>query len=313
MNNKNTKNDNGLYEPTRKQIKKAIEKSGYLLEQRICPIIERYGFLTKTNEQYQDQDTGKSREIDVYAVKFNNLYRKEFDGIFEIILLIECKNNSTPVVFLSQLSPLGKGVIAYIVLNGYPDGIYDKETKTIALIEDYFHFEKFHHNYKVEWYAKQFCKIVPGKRITRQKTEWKASHKGLYESIESLVKATDYYSSKLKNGIVLVEEVKDIIHLGMIYPVLLFAGKIFEYRVYDKKYRLYNKKHLTLYKTIESKTLRGTFHIDVIQEDYLQSFLDIIEEENRKIVKRFNRKSKLLKENVLRNYEEQKNKKRYFK
>lgn len=308
MNNKMNINDDGLPEPTKKQIKDAIEKSGYLLEQRICPIIDKYGFFTIPNDQYQDQDTGKSREIDVHAIKLNSLYRKEFQDTFKIILLIECKNNSTPVVFFSHLSPVPKGVFGYINLNGYPDGIYNKETNYITFVEDYFHFEKFHHNYKVEWFASQFCQLKPRKGGKKQKIEWTASHGGLYESIESLVKATYYYSSELKNGIVLDEDTKDFIHLGMIYPVLLFAGKIFDYRIYGKKYRLYKKKHLTLYKTIESKTLRGTYHIDVIQEDYLQKFLDIIEEENKKIVKRLKSKRELLKANVQRNFEEQKKK-----
>ena len=306
MNKKMIINDGGLPEPTRKQIKKAIRQSGYLLEQRICPIIDKNGFFTIPNDQYQDQDTGKSREIDVYAIKLNSLYKKEFEDTFKIILLIECKNNSTPVVFFSHISPTPKGVIGYIDLNGYPDGIYDEETKYVESIEDYFNFNKFHHNYKVEWFASQFCQLKSRRGGKKQKIEWAVSHEGLYESIESLVKATNYYSSELKKEVVLDEESKDIIHLGMIYPILLFAGKIFDYRIYGKKYRLYKKKHLMLYKTIESKTIRGTYHIDVIQEDYLQKFLDIIKEENRKIVKRLKSKRKLLKDNVQRNYEEQK-------
>jgi hypothetical protein len=67
----------GFLRPSIQQIKKAVEQSGYLLEQRVCPIIEKYGFLTTPNEPYQDQDTGKSREMDVHAVKLNSLYRDE--------------------------------------------------------------------------------------------------------------------------------------------------------------------------------------------------------------------------------------------
>jgi len=100
--------------PTKEQIKKAIEQSGYLLEQRICPIIEKYFFLTTPNEQYQDQDTGKSREIDIHAIVLNSLFRNEYSDTFATILLIECKNNSTPVVFFTQQNPIPEAAFGYI-------------------------------------------------------------------------------------------------------------------------------------------------------------------------------------------------------
>lgn len=307
MTKKMIPNNPDLPKPTTEQIKKAIEQSGYLLEQRVCPIIERYYFFATPNEQYQDQDTGKSREIDVHAVRLNSLYRNEFMDTFESILLIECKNNSTPVVFFTQENPIPESAFGYTVLSGYPDGIYEKEPEGVISIEDYFHFEKFHHNYKVKWIAHQFCQLKPkfvGKGSLHQKIEWTVSHEGLYESIESLIKATDYHSSELKSGIVLEEDTKDFIHLGMIYPVLLFAGQILECRIIGKKYKLFERKHLTFYKTVQSKTLEGTYHIDIIREDYLPRFLTIVSEENDKIVNRLKRKRDLLKGNVERNFEE---------
>ena len=307
MNNKIIKNKNSLNKPTKEQIKKVIEESGYLLEQKICPIIERSGFFTIPNYQYQDQDTGKLKEIDVYALNSYSLYKNEFRDRFEINILIECKNNSTPVIFFTHLSHL-KGKFGFIVLNGYPDGIYDEEKKTFAYIKEYFNFKKFYHNYKIKWYASQFCQMKRKKGSHKKKIEWIASHERLYESTENLVKATYYCSSEHKNRIILNEDTKDLVNLLIVYPVLLFAGKIYECRVDDKKYRLYEKNHLTLYKTTVHRNERRTCHIDVIKEDYLQRFLDIIEEENKKIVKQLRIERKLLKANVQRNFEEQKNK-----
>jgi len=194
-------------------------------------------------------------------------------------------------------------------LNGYPDGIYEKEPEGITLIEDYFNFDKFHHNYKVKWIARQFCQLKPkviAKGTHKQEVAWEVSHESLYESIESLIKATDYYSSELKSNFILDEDTKDFIHLGIIYPILLFAGQIFECRIMGKKYRLYERKHLTLYKTIQSKTLEGTYHIDVIQENYLSKYLNIVNNENDEIINRLKRKRKLLKANIERNFKEQK-------
>jgi hypothetical protein len=311
VNTSMTRNNARLLKPTVDQIKKAVEKSGYLLEQRICPTIEQFGFLVTPNEQYQDQNTGKSREIDVHAIKLNSLFRNEYIDTLETILLIGCKNNSTPVIFFTQKNPIPQSVLGEVVLNGYPDGIYEKEPEGVTSIEDYFHFEKFHPNYKVKWIARQFCQMRPkviGKGSPKENIEWEVSHEGLYESIEALTKATDYFSSELKNSIVLENGSKDFINLGMVYPILLFAGKIFECRIIGKKYSLFERSHLTFYKSVQSKTLEGTYHIDVIQENYLPKYLSVVNENNNEIVNRLKRKRNLLKANVERNFEEEKKK-----
>jgi hypothetical protein len=57
-------------------IRAAIDKSGYILELRLVPRLERNGFFVFPDKQFQGQDTGKSREIDVYGWRF--IYLKEF-------------------------------------------------------------------------------------------------------------------------------------------------------------------------------------------------------------------------------------------
>jgi hypothetical protein len=51
-----------------KQMKKAIHQSGYLLEQRVEPIIRQTFGYVETNPIFGDPDTGKSREIDICAL-----------------------------------------------------------------------------------------------------------------------------------------------------------------------------------------------------------------------------------------------------
>ena len=310
-----TENGCDLPKPSLEQIKKVLQKSGYLLEQRICPIVERYGFFTTPNEQYQDQDTGKSREIDIEAIQPYFLYRKELTDIFWTYILLECKNNSTPAVFFTQKNPVPERISGYVSVSGYPDGIYDEKYGGVVSIEDYFHFARFHHNYKVKWIARQFCQLTAktvAKGTRNQTIEWGVSHEGLHESVEGLAKATSYHSSKLKSDVVLKEESKDAIELGIVYPILLFAGQIFECRITGKTFALSETKHVTFHRTIESKTLKGTFHIDVIQEDYLPRFLKIVNEESEKIVRRFKEKRDLLKTNVRRNFAERKKSQRTF-
>ena len=86
-----------------KQMKEAIQRSGYLLEQRVEPIIRQAFGYVETNPVFRDPDTGKSREIDIRAMAGVQVYRKEEGFIFPM-LLCECENNSQPTVFFTSES-----------------------------------------------------------------------------------------------------------------------------------------------------------------------------------------------------------------
>lgn len=175
-------------------------------------------------------------------------------------------------------------------------------------IEDHFHFEKFHHNFNVEWIARQFCQLKP--KILREgspkeSVEWSAVHEILHESIEKLVKAVEYYTQEQKENPIFDKYTKNLIRLTVIYPVLLFSGKIYECRVQGRNYNIKDAKHIAFYKSMASKLIKGDYHIDVIQEEFLDNFLKIVNKESKTIVNKFKRNRKLLKLNVGRNYREQ--------
>jgi len=306
--------------PSVDEIKAVIESSGYLLEQRVCPVVEKHGFLTTPNDQYTDQDTGKSREIDIHAINLESLGDDEFSNTFETILLIECKNNSTPVILFSQKNPLPD--LGRVVLNGHPDGVSVPDdqlsdgvyritaaSENIAAIEDYFGFKEFHHNYRAELIAHQFCQMRPkiiAKGSPNETIEWSLSHENLYESIDSLAKATVYFSKGLREMVECFDEEsqKGCIHLGIVYPILLFSGQIYECRVGKNNYDLFEQNHLFLYKNIQSRTVESTIHIDVIHEDHLPILLDVVQNEMSRIIEIFNENINLLISNVERDYKE---------
>jgi hypothetical protein len=307
-------------QPTIDEIKAAVESSGYLLEQRVCPVVESHRFLTTPNEQYTDQDTGKSREIDIHAINMDSLGDDDFSNIFETILLIECKNNSTPAVFFSHENPLPS--VGRVVVNGYPDGISVPEdqlsdgiyrvtatSENVAAIEQYFAFEEFHHNYQAKWIARQFCQMKPkviAKGSPNESVEWSLSHEGLYESIDSLAKATEYFSKRLREGVDCFDEEtqEGCIHLGIVYPILLFSGQIYECRISKDQYELCEQSHLVFYRTIRSRTIESTFHIDVIREEHLPRLLNVVKSERSKISQILEENLNLLISNVKRDYRE---------
>jgi hypothetical protein len=106
--------------PDINQIRLALERSGYLMEQRLCPVIERRGYLVTPNHEYQDPDTGKSREIDVHALAVVSLYRNTFDDMLTSTLLVACKNNHFPVVTFAHHNYLRGVPVTSISKAGFP-------------------------------------------------------------------------------------------------------------------------------------------------------------------------------------------------
>ena len=76
---------------TTKEMKESILRSGYLLEQRVEPVLEKAGYFVTTNAAYPDPLTGKSREIDIEALAAFKVSR-DYDFIFPY-LICECENN----------------------------------------------------------------------------------------------------------------------------------------------------------------------------------------------------------------------------
>lgn len=111
-----------------KQMEDAIRNSGYLLEQRIEPIISKQGFFVQMNSAYQDSETGKSREVDLTAIGGIKVYRDEF--LFPYIIC-ECENNAQPVVFFTRYSPLSFLHHEDVRVSGIPVKFWNEKEKKI--------------------------------------------------------------------------------------------------------------------------------------------------------------------------------------
>src|ERR1700694_4481162 len=77
----------------------ASENSGYLMKQEVASALEALGLHVQTNRAFEDQDEGKSRELDVVAIE--RVHHDEVNQISVFVeLLCECKNTRSPFVFL---------------------------------------------------------------------------------------------------------------------------------------------------------------------------------------------------------------------
>jgi hypothetical protein len=84
-----------------KGMREAIQRSGYLVEQRLVPLVERFGFKATPNQRFRDPETGELREIDIFAISSAFVSERRFEMIFPI-LLIAVKTLRCPLVLFTQ-------------------------------------------------------------------------------------------------------------------------------------------------------------------------------------------------------------------
>jgi len=82
----------------------AIKRSGYLLESMVSKYLSESGFFVESNQVIVDPFTEKSREIDLVAEyhNFDASSRSEHKCVSKINFVFEIKNNSAPLVLLTQ-------------------------------------------------------------------------------------------------------------------------------------------------------------------------------------------------------------------
>lgn len=168
--------------PSIEEIIEAVASSGYLMEQHVASTLEGLGFHVTTNYAFEDPDQGKSREMDVRAIK-RVAHNEDAKLSAFVELIVECKNSSNPFVFIArpknatdQHSSPKEFTYPHRYEMRQDLGGGRAKTRTIA---PFFHlgFDQVYAEQLTAWKAVQFC------RIDRKGGGWHANHGGLYDSI----------------------------------------------------------------------------------------------------------------------------------
>lgn len=270
---------------TRRQMMDAVVRSGYLMEQRIFPIIESFGYYVKTNPVYPDSTTGKSREYDFSALSALKVYRGEMDYLW-LHVVGECLNNSQPVVFFSSKQALDFMFHEDIRCAGIPLKFPSRDSPGTTTLTDFFHMDKFHH-YCRGVFSTQYCSF----QWKKDKREWLAWHDDEHHGIfNALVEATrhecdDFFASWTPPKGTEVEPV----NINLFYPLLILHDDLYECRQSRNGPRLIARKHIQFRKSVITGRKPEVFHIDVIVESYLDEYLKMLDKEHDELKKRFQR------------------------
>jgi hypothetical protein len=266
-----------------RQMKEAIHQSGYPLEQRVELVMrEAFGYV-ETNLVFRDPDTDKSREIDIRALRIIPLYRKksEADFIFPM-LLCECENNSQPIVFFTSEPLVPVLHCDDLRVSGIPAKFWNGNYKWFESLADFTEMAKFHHYCKGK-IATQYCTF----QLKKDKSSWLAFHsEEQHDTFNSLIRAVDYEVDSHFNDWSLPDQIdEEYVNIQIYYPLLILQGDLYSAYLEDNCLMLKKAKHIQFRKQFFSSYTKGveTYQIDVIVEDYLSHYLEIIKSEIEEI------------------------------
>jgi len=261
---------------TRAEMKDALLRSGYLLELRVESKLKKWGGTTETNATYSDQETGKSREFDLYSLKSSNA---ALDDLVYGCLLIECINNPQPLTILTKSSHLDLIEYEKIKIAGLPVKIPNKlEPNWWRNLPEYLRMANYHHYWKGR-VGTQYCSFIQKKSGSKNNSkEWMATHDDShYESFRKLCDVTDFYIDKHWDFIVTRE--KDFMNLEFFYPLVIVQGDLIEAYQTARSVKFRAVNHIQFRQSIAKNRNRKDYRIDVIKESYLPEYLKIIDAE----------------------------------
>jgi hypothetical protein len=268
--------------------KDALLRSGYLLEARTEALLrEKLGYV-QANASYQDPETGKSRELDLYAMSAHRCGPGKVDFIFGV-LLIECINNPQPMALLTKEPLVPFLHHEEIKIAGLPAKIKPRQGAARGrwqTLMDFLDAETWHHYCKGR-IATQYCSFV--EKGGGNQRAWMATHEGgQFDAIRKLCDAADYYRQKHFRSWRFAEN--EPINLEVYYPVVVLQGELLDARAGKRSVGLRKAKHLQLRRSTATAKGEVDYQIDAVQEKALPAYLDLVVKELEKAARLMRRR-----------------------
>ena len=259
-------------------IKQVLEDtSGYPFELSIVRRVENYeefGYWVQANYSFEDQDTGEARELDFHAMKAETVSLQKDEFVFATILG-SCKANKYPCVFFTRdLPPRGNQLNSDIPIAGCPLEIFPTDSNDSEDINLYFQLYGLLHIAKAQTISSQFCELV------QKKSKWEVRSQVMFKNtyipilkIISTEMEEENKSSKPKIG-------ESSPEYTINYPLIIMKGPIYEYYSPPSGDTILREtKHIVFTRHYKSKKIKCCYAVDVIHESYLESYLDVINNE----------------------------------
>lgn len=271
---------------SRKEMRESLLRSGYLLETRLEGVLRKNGYYVETNAAYPDAETGKSRELDAYAMSAARVGREQRDFVFAV-LLIECINNPQPVAFITKDPQAPFLHYEEVKLAGIPAKIpLQAQRDSWDSLPSFLGMQKYHH-YCRGRVATQFCSFAQKKNLP----DWMASHDDAhFDAFKKVCAAVEHYIDAQFRGWVF--DGRENINVEFYYPVVVFQGQLVEVRLGRKALALTRTDHIQFRRSAFVGGEEADYQVNVVTERFFPKFLKIVEKELLKTARLMSQRQK---------------------
>jgi hypothetical protein len=253
--------------PTAAEIISALERTGFLLEQRGARILKNAGFNVILNDAFPDPDTGKSRETDIFGM-LERQARKS--GSIQVAghVLVECKNYSTPLVLVGTNREQSFFHIDSKFVSFDPFSLGFPNTPLVTILGKLGIVQAHPDGQTGLFVGNQLV------RMDRKSGIWAADNSSVYESIlYPLVKARQHEFER-NNGENPGLEPWEYPTFIYYFPILLTSGEVFTVEISEEGLPGVTKvKWATLNRSFHSKELTTELYADVVTLEHFNEYL----------------------------------------
>ena len=211
-------------------VRKALERSGYLLEYRLVTLLRERKYWVRANSAVPDPYTSKWRELDLRTVKKVTRHAEEFGCFIFGEILVECANNPQPIAFMTRKA---EDSILYredVKLSGYPLYVLTGTVREYwSPLHSYLSFQNFHH-YCNGWVATQWCSFQErkdGKSKPKDERQWMAFHRDQdHEVFRKLCFAVDHFMNEHYSRLTFEDE--EPVDIAVFFPVMVVQGRLLD-------------------------------------------------------------------------------------
>ncbi|MER6275407.1 hypothetical protein ABT202_03675 [Streptomyces sp900105245] len=255
--------------PSSDDVITALERTGYLLEQRVARRVEAHGFFVNTGRAFKDPEEGKSREIDVAA--YRRLFANEESNItLGVRLLIECKKSSGPYVVLGR-KPSD---------NGNPPHAH---TMPISSVRWEVERERNRISYRSmslwQWLGLHELPHSPNRdgrkglqlvRMHLKGKEWQADNSSIFDSLTlPLMKAVEAFRPPRDRASV----VPSYAHMELCFPAVVTSGELFYVDADVEAPSAVPVDWVSIDRDVNMEGMSGNFSMDIVTYDALGYYL----------------------------------------
>lgn len=254
--------------PSDAQILQALQSSGFLFEQEVATQLEAHDFHVETSWPYLDPDTKKSREIDLRAIK-TVLHDEENRIQILVELLVECKDSSSPLVFLERHKNRRELEHSSPKEYVFPRKQYKKQLneKSYREVPAFIHLSlaESHYYFRDGTKATQFTKVV------RKGSNWVANHDGIYDSLFlPMAKVLEARIMSLPKAF----RVGEWCQVWLFFPVVVLRDHLASISCEAQDKEINHKGRISFVRNLDSDSLKGNYLVDFVTNEHLGEYLE---------------------------------------